>query len=439
MKVLLVDPHRESAYSCPSLGLMYIAAVLEENGVEVSITEMRFMKTPWVDLRKIVSERSPDVIGITSYSYTFPDAVKAARVAKGANPEVKIVFGGPHVTFTSRETLMKNPEIDIIVIGEGELTMLELVRAYESCEDLGKVRGVMFRKNGKVVRTPPRPFIRDLDKLPFPARHLVSMDKYREIENTTTMITSRGCPFKCVFCSSRAMWGPRVRLRSPKNVVDEMEQIAKNYDFNKIGFADDVFTLDKDRTVKICRELRRRGLNIRWECSTRTDLLSKKLLNEMKKAGCRAIFLGIESGCQEVLDRIGKGTTIEQSEKAMKWAREVGIETRLSFMLGCPGETQKTVSKTLRFAKKLGKLGGGTISFSLLKAYPGTELFEQPEKFGITFIDKNWGRKHGAPLIPTCETEGLSMQERYFIAWGAGEVECYWNAVRSRLVNKKHS
>ena len=436
LRVLLVDPIRETSYACPSLGLMYIAAVLEEKSIEVEILELRFMKRVWTELKKAISKKNPDIVGATAYTYTFPEAVKVMKIAKHVNPDILTVLGGPHVTFTDNETLTTFPQVDVVVRGEGEYTMLELLKAYNKKNDFKKVKGISFRKNKKIVKTASRPLITNLDVLPFPARHLVSMSRYREIENSTTMISSRGCPFNCIFCSSRAMWGSKIRMRSPKNVIDEMEQLVEEYHFNIINFADDVFTYDKKRTIKMCEEIKKRGVDVAWECSTRIDLLSKELLRRMKAAGCTAIFLGIESGCQKVLQRIRKDTRLEQARKVAEWTRELGIKARLSFMLGCPGENLETVQKTLHFAKELGELSGGTIGFSMLKAYPGTELFKNPKKYGITFIDKDWGWKYGVPLFPTCESEELNMLQRYKIALRAAEAEYIWNMKRNRVLEK---
>jgi len=432
LRVVLVDPLREASYVCPSLGLMYIAAILEEKHMTVEIVELRFLKRGWADLKKIISEKSPDIVGATTYTYTFPEAVRVMKIAKTVDPGTLTVLGGPHVTFTINETLMMYPYVDVVVRGEGEYTMLELLKAYDKNIELKKVRGIAFKKDKKIVKTPSRPLISNLDAIPFPARHLVSMNRYRKIENSTTMISSRGCPFKCVFCASKAMWSSKIRMRTAKNVVDEMEEIVRKYRFKIVNLADDVFTYDQKRTTEICEEIRSRKLDFEWECSTRIGLLSRGLLKKMKTAGCRAIFLGIESGSQEVLELIGKGTRLEQARRVATWARELGIEARLSFMLGCPNENQETSQKTLNFAKELGRLSGGTISFSMLKAYPGTELFKHPKKYRITLIDEEWGQKYGAHLFPTCETKELNMLQRFKIAFNAGQIEYTWNMMRDR-------
>ena len=425
MKVVLVDPALETSYACPSLGLMYIAAILEENSINVEIVEMRFLGNLWQDLERIISKKEPKIVGITSSSYNFRDAIKIASVAKKVNSQITTVVGGSHASLIPYEVIGE-PMVDIVVVGEGEYTMLDLTKFFEQRRNFRKIKGILLKKNG-IIRTPSRPLILDLDELPFPARHLVNMKKYRDLEETTTVLASRGCPFKCVFCASREMGGSKVRYRSIEKVIDEVEYITKEYGFNVISFTDDVFTFNKKRTIKFCKELNNRGIDVKWECSTRTDLLSKQLLALMKKAGCRAIFLGIESGCQEILDGAEKGITVEQTEKVVRWAKEAGIETRLSFMLGCPGDSLKTIEKTIRFARKLKNMGAHTINFNLLKAYPGTEIFNDPAKFDITFIDRDWGKRHGAPLIPTCETKLLSMQKRSYIAWIAGELERHWN------------
>lgn len=429
MNVLLVDPLIDSANVYPSLGLMYIAAVLENTDLDVNIMEMCFLKKPWVDLEKILSSLEIEIVGVTSTTFTFPDAVKVAKTVKAVSKDSTVISGGIHATFTAIETLQSIPEFDIVVVGEGERTMLELCRTLNSDGDIGKVNGIAFRKNGEIIKTPQRAFIRNLDTLPFPNRNLVSMKKYREIENITPLATSRGCPYKCVFCASRAMWGQIVRLRSPNSVVDEIEEIIENHNFDAVSFTDDVFTINKKRTYKICAEILNRGLNVEWECSTRTDLLTRDLLQKMKKAGCRAVFMGIETGTQQILNTLNKGTTLKQAEKAVKWARKADIESRLSFMLGCPEENKKMSLKTLEFAEKLVDQGADTVCFSFLKPYPGTQLAMKPEKFGITYIDRDW-RKYGSPLTPVCETVKLKIADLYFLALRASKMEYYLSEIR---------
>lgn len=436
MRVLLIDPLLESSYACPSLGLLYIAAVLEKADVDVEIAEFRFMSDPWNDLKKLSSKKDYNIVGITVSTYTVPLALKAAKLMKYNNPNTYVVLGGVHPTFMYNQILAECPEVDVIVIGEGEITMLELVKALNSDKknvDFKNIRGLAFRIGRKIVRTQPRPLINDLDALPFPARHLIPMHRYREMEDSTTIITSRGCTFGCVFCSSTSFWQRKLRMRSAKNVVDELEEVVVKYRFPIINFADDVFTYSRKRTIEICDEIKSRGLDVEWECSAHVNTLSKELLIKMKKSGCRAIFLGVESGCQKTLNIIGKQLSIEKIEKVAKLFKELGIKAKFSFILGCPFEGPKETIQTFTFAEKLQELSGGSILFNLLKAYPGSEIFNYPHRYNITNIDTEWGWKYGAPLYPTCESKELSMQDRFRIALTAALAQCSWSIKMRKL------
>lgn len=426
--MLLIDPTLESSYACPSLGLLYIAAVLEKADINVEVVEFRFMEDPWHNFKKLVSKKEYDVAGITALTYTIPDALKVAKLIKHVNPNTFIVLGGVHPTFMYNQILAEYPEVDVIVIGEGEYTMLELVKALDKNKnvDFKNIQGLAFRKGRKIVKTSPRPLITDLDALPFPARHLVPMHRYREIEDSTAIISSRGCTFQCIFCSSGPFWHHKIRMRSAKNVVDEVEEVVIKYKFPVINFADDVFTYIKKRTIEICDEFKSRGLDVQWECSAHVNTLSKDLLIKMKKSGCRSIFLGIESGCQKTLDIVGKQLRLERAEKVVKWLGELGIKARLSFICGCPFEDAEAIMQTFTFAKKLRELSGGSVSFNMLKAYPGSEIFNHPERYNITYIDMNWGWKYGAPLYPTCESKELNMRDRFRVALTAATNQYFW-------------
>lgn len=430
MKVMLIDPLMQSAHTCPSLGLMYLAATLEREGFSVKIVEMCFLENPWANLKRIISKEEPDVVGITTMSYTFPASLKIARITKDAVPNSVIVLGGPHATFMSVEILAINPEVDLVVIGEGEYTMLELIKTLTESGSLKRIRGIAFKAKKKVIKTPPRPLIKNLMSLPFPARHLVNMDKYHTLESFTPLISSRGCPFGCVFCASRAMWGARVRFRYPKNVVDEIEHIMQKYRFKTVNFADDVFTFNKPQVIKICEEIIERPLDVEWGCSTRPDLLTKELMKKMRRAGCKSIFLGAESASQRILNILNKGFELKEIEKVVKWSKEIGIDICLSFMIGCPGEDIKSAFKTLRFAKYLKEKGAKTACFSLFKVYPGALINKKLKEYEITWIDKDW-EKYGSPLLPTCETKKLKKDNLHLLAIFAGGMEGYLNSLHS--------
>jgi anaerobic magnesium-protoporphyrin IX monomethyl ester cyclase len=245
----------------------------------------------------------------------------------------------------------------------------------------------------------PQPWIKDLDSLPFPARHLLPMDKYTILGKKSTIgniISSRGCPFYCTFCESSLLFGRMFRARSPKNVVDEMKQLINEYHPKTIEFSDDLFTLNMKRTETICDEIRRRGLDIPWACSSRVDTVSRSLLRKMKKAGCILIYYGVESGSQRVLNLMRKHIKIEQIIKAIKWTKEVGIEILASFIIGFPGETREDMQKTIAFAKRLDV---DYAQFSFATPYPGTELYQMAKEKGL-LLTEDWSQyTAGKPVI----------------------------------------
>ncbi|MEM3736807.1 MAG: radical SAM protein [Candidatus Bathyarchaeia archaeon] len=399
MNILLVQPPTRPDLEtlaaldmvAPSMGLAYLAAVLERANYKVEILDAPVYRMTFDQLRDEFVRRKPDIIGLTATTATINEALRAARIAEESSPDSKILLGGAHFTFTPEQTMRENPAIDIGCIGEGEETIVELVKTIEAGGDLKQVKGIVFRRDGELVRTPPRPLIANLDSLPFPARHLLPMGEYRAFGKKRilgTILTSRGCPFQCVFCSSSLLFGKKFRARSPKNVVDEVEEFQQAYKAPYVEFVDDTFTLDRKRAEAICDEIKRRKLGTVWVCSTRVDILTRELLETLKSAGCVMIYFGVESGVQRVLDLMKKGIKVEQSIRCMKWARELGIKTVASFVIGMPGETKEEIEQTIRFAKKLDP---DYAQFSVATPYPGTELYEMAKEQGL-LLTENWSR-----------------------------------------------
>jgi anaerobic magnesium-protoporphyrin IX monomethyl ester cyclase len=363
MKVLLINPNISSdspwamKEPIPPMGLMYIAAVLEESGNKVKIIDALLEKLDQIDLSRRIINFNPDIVGITTDSANFLESLKVAKLAKNSLNAV-VVMGGPHVTVMPDEVI-QYPEVDIAVIGEGEYTMLDIVQRLDKGKSLKGCKGTWIKENGKVIQNSLRERI-DLDELPFPARHLIPMEKYTRTythgglaKPVDHMNTSRGCPYDCSFCSSRIIWGQKYKARSPKSIVDEIEYLTKEYGTRGIYFREDNFTLDRKRIIDICREIQRRGIKISWECSSRADLVDESLLKEMYRAGCRAIWYGIESGSTRTLDILNKQITIEQSREAVKLTRETGIKVGGSFIIGVPGETIEDIKLTLDLIKEL--------------------------------------------------------------------------------------
>jgi radical SAM superfamily enzyme YgiQ (UPF0313 family) len=370
-------------FSSPPLGLCYIAAILEKNGFSVAIEDMHIDQKNTKDVIDLVKKHKPKIVGISSSTPTYPNAKEIARYIRRSS-NIPIIIGGIHATMMPRECLEDG--FDAVVRGEGESTMLELAEfLIRKRGNLENILGISYRKREKSKHTPARPFIKDLDDLPFPARHLIDLKKYHQ---EGAIISSRGCPAKCIFCSCGAFSGRRYRFRSPENVVKEVEEMIDKFGVKQFEFHDDTMTVFQDRMKKICRLLK--PLGVEWGCQSRINAMDYKLAKIMCDAGCRAIQFGVESGNQKILDSIKKGITLEVVEKAVSAAKGAGIPNiTCSFMIGHPEDTKKTVRDTIRFAKRLRKMGVIT-PISVLTPYPGTDIFEKRRKYGIKILSTNW-------------------------------------------------
>ena len=383
----------------PPLGLAWIAAVLEQYGYEVRILDSPTEGLSEDEFRKILQSWNPDLVGISSLTPTIYLAYNAAKIVKDVNREIKVVIGGPHATFMWKEVLEECPYIDYVVIGEGEYTTLDLVKALERKEKLSKVRGLAFRnEEGTPVRTESRPLIKNLNELPPPARHLLPMDKYTFLGKPISIIhvmASRGCPYGCIFCSTSYFFGRRVRFRSPKLVADEIEDAVYKYKTNIVTFSDDEFTINHKWLLEFLDELKKRKLDLSWSCGSRVDTVNREILRKMYEAGCNAIYYGVESGSQETLNKIGKRITIEQAEKCMRITKETGIPYIVgTFVLGFPWETIDDMKNTVKFAIKLDP---NYAQFTIATPYPGTPLYEVAKRENL-IEDRDWS--HYTTLRP---------------------------------------
>jgi len=423
----------------PPIGIAYVAAVLERQH-KVSIIDSP--TEGWRNLEQIdetnyriglankeiadrIERLSPDIVEINiPFSGWSKAAFEVASVAKSVDKDIITVLDGLHPSARPVECL-SNPNIDFVVRGEAEYTMLELVGALEQgiTEDLKKIEGIGFTKNGKTVITPPRPEIQDLDALPFPARHLLPMNIYFDAvkENPirgeiskryTIMMTSRGCPHECIFCSNHIVMGKTWRGRSPENVVDEIEQVVNTYSIKQIDFFDDNMTLIKKRVENICDLIVERGLDIDWYVPTgvRADTLDEELLTKMKVSGCKGIRVAPESGVQRVVNQIiKKNLALEDVEKAVVLAKKVGIKVGVFFILGLIGETKEDMKETIKYAYKLKKLGANSFQFSIATPLYGTELYEQAKRGG--FLREGFSDEALAAAKPLIETEEFTADD----------------------------
>lgn len=360
MKVLLIRPNTfESVKGMGMpLSLGYLASSLIKDGNKVKVLDLMLYpkeKSSRI-LQETINKFNPGICGITANSPERFEAFNLARIVK-REKSIPVVLGGVHVTFSYEESLRKVPEIDVAILGEGEDTFRELCRFFTGeIKNLQEIKGIAFRKDDMILKTDDRPFLEDLDKLPFPARELFDVDKYELFlpikgrPQTTQIITSRGCPFNCAYCSAKEFRKRTVGWRSAENIVDEIDHITRKYpQFETIFIYDDHFTSNKKRAISVCNEILRRGIRIKWACYGRADSIDEELAEKLKKAGCIMVSFGIESGSNKVLKLMQKGITSEKAGSALKVLKKYGIWTRCSIFFGYPGENWLDIIKTFAF------------------------------------------------------------------------------------------
>lgn len=388
--LLLIYPYfndNHSIFKFPPLGLGYIASYLTEKGYSVELLDCTFMtEEEAIQKAKIKSSR---VIGIYSMLSMKDSAIQLAKQLKGKCD--LIITGGPLPTTRPEDYLH---DFDVAVIGEGEETLLEILTSLDKGQDLSKVNGISFREAGLTIKTPPRKFVKNLDVLPFPSRNLFDHTSYKRYYQKyhgytiTSMITSRGCPFSCEFCS-RPVFGNFYRSRSPKNIVDEIENIIP-YGYDRLWIADDIFPMNKKIGIAVCDEIVERKMDVSWECLCRADAIDIELVMKMRKAGCYRLFFGLESGNNNILKIMKKQITVEKTQKAIETVKSAGIKAGAFFILGYPGENNDTMLDTIRFSSLLPL---DYLSFTVPYPLPGTELYERIKD---TIIVDEWRKpKHG--------------------------------------------
>jgi len=422
------NPSSESMYMVPTawppLGILYCAGVLMKEGIEVSILDQPAKGFSLNQTLSWVKREDPDILGFSVLLSAAMEAPKIAERVKAENPNITIVFGNYHATFNAERILKKHPSVDVIARGEGEYTSLELVKCLEKNGNLAEVEGITYRKKGKIVSTPDRPLIKNVDSLPFPDRNLTHAQYTSTIfgvkvntKKFTTLVSSRGCPFRCSFCGirkfARGMWRPR----SVENVIEELE-LLQSEGYEQFLFADDNFTLNAKRVSKLCRRMKEAGMDIEWFCDSRVDHVSYDIFREMVRAGCRCLFFGIESANQRILDYYKKGITPEQSESAVRKARKAGMDIIVgSFIVGAPDETKREIVNTLQFANKLDI---DVPDVNILGAHTGIDIWNDLVARGLIDEEKYWETGVCVPkdiptLVPYEEVRSLVYE--YFRAF----------------------
>ena len=328
------------------------------------------------EAKEIIKSLMPPVVGITSKITLTKYVREFINYSKKLG--ITVIIGGPDASLRPQKYVTLGA--DYVVVGEGEETTKELLSKLLKNEDVKDVKGIFYKENEKFVETPPRPFIRNLDTLGSPDRSLIDEYKYRDVWLAdhgfamSTVMTSRGCPYACNFCSNPiAPFGRRYTYRSAKNVADELEELVNKYGFNRIWFADDVFTINRERTIALCKEILDRGLEFKWSCLTRADRVDEELLKLMKHAGCEQIFYGLESGAQEMLDAMNRNMKVEVMRKGLLMTKKIGIRIHTFVLVGYPGERYETLLKTLDFMKEILP---DEYSFTIAYPLPGTKLYD---------------------------------------------------------------
>lgn len=378
----------------PPLGVLYCAGILMNNGVEVSILDQAARRLTSEQILKWVRREDPDILGFSVLVTSYNQTLNLAKEAKEQNPNLITVLGNYHATFNAERILRKYPFIDVIVRGEGENSSLELARSIKNKKSLKEIAGLTFRNSGRVVSTQDAPLLGNIDSLPIPDRDLLEAEYTSEIfgvkvatRKFTSIISSRGCPFRCSFCGcrkfARGIWRPR----SVESIMQEFLLLySKGY--RQFLFVDDNFTLNLRRVEKLCRQIKKEKLEIEWFCDSRVDNCNFDTFRHMVKAGCRLLYLGVESGNQRILNYYNKGITPDQTRRAVKLARKAGMDIIVgSFIVGAPDETLKEVENTLKFAHELDI---DVPQLNILSAFPGTDLWNDMVSRGFISEDKYW-------------------------------------------------
>ncbi|PJA29266.1 MAG: hypothetical protein CO189_03010 [candidate division Zixibacteria bacterium CG_4_9_14_3_um_filter_46_8] len=384
MKLLLIHPPSREVYDKferkaidrMPIGLAYVAAIGEQEKHQVEVLDAEAMRLSLTEIGSAIDSFRPEVIGVTCTTPLFPISAKIVEMSKEQMPQTVTILGGPHINALPREALMQCGAADFVIFGEGEQTFAALLKHISKRAKPSAVPGIGYRDGQGIILNSPASAIENLDTIPFPARNKFPLNKYydpdRYEDAYTLMVTSRGCPYNCIFCGSSATWGRKVRFRSATNVLDEIEQVIREFGISNITFCDDTFTLGRRRVLEICNGIIERGYNIKFLCSSRINTIDEDRLEALAGAGCTEISFGVESGDPEILKTICKNIELDQVKAAFEMVKSFGIRVHSSYIIGNPGDTDETIRKTIEFA-----IDSGTdaAQFSISTPYPGTPLW----------------------------------------------------------------
>lgn len=401
---------------CPRLGIISLAGILEKEGFKVKIIDAAALRLTLDEIRQQVIKDKPSVVGVTAVTAEFPQALQITRIVKGIDKRIITIMGGPHVSVMPES--VRQETIDYGVIGEAEVTIVELINFLLSGKGLKEsILGLVFKLDSTILHfTGERPLIDNLDILPMPAYHLLPMDRYRNYamfddgRKFCTVITSRGCPFACTFCTSSRIFGRRWRGMTPPRMLKEIEFLYLKYGIRHLYFQDDEFTLNYKRTEEFCNLLREKRMDLHWGCLARADNLDEHLVEIMANSGCKEVALGLEFGYQEGLERINKRITLAQSRKSVALLNKYKIFIGASFLMGFPWENKEQICKTVAFARSI---KADMYYFQVLVPYPGTAIYEQMKEEGL-IISNDWSRyvQHAiAGTDPVIRTRYLNNKE----------------------------
>ena len=420
----------------PPLGIASLAAYVRENGFTVDILDAVAQEYSNEDILNFIQENKPAVVGISSLTSTFNRAILCAEEIKKKFPSVLVIIGGHHATIFSKVVAGNNSCFDLCVFGEGELTLLEILYKYKQAQYnyreflnnfgiLEKIDGIAFRKKDEIVVTQKREMIPCLDDLPLPARDLLDVTKYQPLPNQYKslplfhLVVSRGCPFNCSYCSANGVFGRKLRMRSPKKIVEEIEYLVQKYGAKDISFWDDAFTTNKKWVLELCQLIKQYEIKVNWTAYGHVNTVDKNMLQIMRDAGCWNMFFGFESGNQNLLDTVNKNISLEQIRTVNNWCKEVGMEVRASFMIALPQETPQMALQTINFAIELNP---DYAQFCITTPFPGTQLFEDAKKFGSLDLDFDKYNVWQPVFVPTgykdrneiLEMEKVAVRKFYF-------------------------